>query len=179
VKRQRGAILLITLVVLVVLLMTGLALYRSTQVVTDVAGNMAFKQAALPIANIAIEQAVATINGISNFNTSIANQYYPIQLSNDADGLPKTISWGTIPSTHVNAGQQSGFAFQSIIDRLCIGPLPVTNPGIQCAVGQTITNSSYKVNSPFYASGMIYYRVTVRVTGPKNTLTFVQAIIER
>lgn len=172
-KKQQGAVLLITLIILMVLLVAGLALFRSTQTATQIAGNIAFKQIALPAANLSIEQALAELNTQTDFNTNIAGRYFALQQPNDSDGLPSTVNWTQVPVTQV---QQ--YNVQHITERLCVGPLPVTSMNSQCSVGGSTINNSYKVNSPVYTSGSIYYRITVRVTGPKDTLTFVQAIIE-
>jgi len=173
-ERQEGTVLLITLISLALLLMGGLALFRSTQVTTQVAGNIGFKQIALPAANIAIEQAIVRINTQANLDTNIPGFYFALQQPSDNDGLPSTINWQQAPSIDVQ-----NYKVQYVVERLCVGPIPITNLNSQCSVGTTSIHSSYKVNSSVYASGSIFYRVSVRVTGPKNTLTFVQAILER
>jgi type IV pilus assembly protein PilX len=174
IRQQKGSVLLITLIVLALLLIAGLTLFSSTQITTQVAGNVAFKQIALPAANVAIEQAITKLNTQADLNNDIAGNYFALQQQNDSDGLPSSVNWSQVPSTQVQ-----NYTVQYVTERLCVGHIPIIDLNSQCSVGNANINSSYKVNSPVYAAGSIYYRVTVKVSGPKNTLTFVQAILER
>ena len=45
------------------------------------------------------------------------------------------------------------------------------------AVGSTQSASDYS-GQPLYQKEEVYYRVTSRVTGPKNSVSYVQAFIE-
>lgn len=173
-RYQRGATLITTVIILAILAFASVTLFRSTDVTTLIAGNIAYKQAAQPIADNAIEQAIDELNAQTDFNNDIPGRYYATQQPNDINGLPLNVNWSQIP-----ARQIQNFTVQHVTERLCTEPLGLSDMNAICSVGQATANSSYKINAPVYANGSIFYRTTVRVTGPKNTLSFVQAIIER
>ncbi len=69
---------------------------------------------------------------------------------------------------------------QIVIDRLCQGPGPVTDIQGKCFVDAPLGGGSKKAGGvAFTASTAVYYRVTARVTGPRNTVSMVQAILSR
>ena len=57
-SRERGVVLFIALIVMVALSLAGIALIRSADTATIVAGNLAFKQAAASAVDRSVEQAV-------------------------------------------------------------------------------------------------------------------------
>ncbi len=70
---------------------------------------------------------------------------------------------------------------QFVIDRLCQGPPPVTDLLASCFAEAGVGGSgSQKAGaSIFTATPTVYYRLTARVTGPRNTVSMVQAILSR
>ena len=56
-RRERGLVLFIALIVLVAMSLAGVALMRSVDTGTVVAGNMAFKQAAIMVADRGTQEA--------------------------------------------------------------------------------------------------------------------------
>ena len=70
---------------------------------------------------------------------------------------------------------------QWVVERMCNAPLPVSDVYSQCQVSQTQQTGSNRggwgvaiQNDP-----VKYYRVTVRVTGPKSTEQFIQSLVSR
>ena len=61
VRRERGVVLFIALLVMVALSLAGVALLRSADTATTVAGNLAFKQSAAAAVDRSIEQAVQAL----------------------------------------------------------------------------------------------------------------------
>jgi hypothetical protein len=56
----------------------------------------------------------------------------------------------------------------------------VTNLTAQCLTGQSQQAGSKKVGSPSYSGGTaVYYRVTVRVKGPRNSESYVQSLLSK
>jgi len=173
--RQRGVSLLLVLVVLGVLLLAAAALLRNTETAALIAGNITFKQAALQAADIAVNQAVTDLTHRTDFETNAPGVYVATRLAADANGLPTSFDWTGVPSQTFG-----NLRLQWIVDRLCVDPLPVTNPIAQCQVNDLATNGSNKVGSPDYKSTTTYfYRVTVRARGPKNAESFVQSVVSR
>jgi type IV pilus assembly protein PilX len=174
-RRQGGVSLLLVLVVLGVLLLAAAALLRNTETASLIAGNITFKQAALQAADIAVNEAVTDLTARADLDTTVPGTYMATRLATDANGLPANFDWSGVTSrTYGN------LQLQWIVDRLCVAPLPVTNPIAQCQVNDLATTGSNKVGSPDYKSTTTYfYRVTVRARGPKNAESFVQSIVSR
>ncbi|MEJ7807583.1 MAG: hypothetical protein WKG03_16870, partial [Telluria sp.] len=62
--RQRGVVLLMALIALVALTLAGLAMVRSVDTGNVIAGNMAFRQAAMQQVDVGIEAAFIALPGI-------------------------------------------------------------------------------------------------------------------
>ena len=206
-QAQRGVSLLFTLMALVVLAFGAVALTRSVDTGTLIMGNLGFKQDALVSASSATEQAVAWLQGNIGGNTLDANipdrGYYASSIdkldptgrhTSNANKLP-LVNWdgdcngaalGTfencdvLPFTGTNV---NGNKVQWVITRLCdnVGAPSGTNLCVRPAVAATSTalergellpggRISAGIASP-------YYRVIVRVEGPRNTVSFTETLI--
>lgn len=173
-NRQQGASLIIVVILLVILMVSALALVRSSETVGAVAGNVAFKQAATEAGDVGIAAATNWLGALANADAAVAGVYYATRQNVDGYGLP-TIDWTPVPATSVNA-----FRVQYVIERLCQGPTPVTSPITQCLTNQNQQDGSRRVGSPSYSGGTaVYYRVTVRVKGPRNSESFVQSLLSK
>lgn len=185
--RERGIVLIVVLIGIVAMTLAGIALVRGSQTSSMIAGNFAFKQASLAATDTAVEGAFSQLDTIvagladANYPTGCALGaclYYTTRQATDLNGIPTAVGdWSTVPSALVN----TSYTTQYVIDRLCIGPLPVTDPTVGCFVGQGIgAGGSRKVGDTSFASApQVYYRVTVRVSGPRNTVSFAQAIVAK
>jgi type IV pilus assembly protein PilX len=174
-RRQAGVALLLILIVLGVLLLAAAALLRNSETAALIAGNITFKQAALQAADIAVNQAVADLTSRADLETTVPGVYVATRLATDDNGLPESFDWSAVQSQSVGT-----LRLQWVVDRLCVPPLPVTNPIAQCQVNSLATTGSNKVGSPDYKSTTTYfYRVTVRARGPKNAESFVQSVVSR
>jgi type IV pilus assembly protein PilX len=204
--RQRGAALFIALIALIALTLAGLALVRSVDTSNLIAGNFAFRQAALHANDVGVENAVTYLLALRNgcaTNREAMNQNLPANctagacryyasMRDEARGMPSGSEIGTSPrvaidwnATNLAATQVgNGFSVQYVIDRMC----QTNNPGdevlVNCFTGprpQGNSNSADNPTSSKYAACddqiETFYRVTVRVTGPRNTLSMVQTII--
>ena len=61
IERQRGVVLFIALIVMVAMSLAAIALIRSVDTTNILIGNLAFRQASILPANIAVEQAAAAL----------------------------------------------------------------------------------------------------------------------
>lgn len=171
-RSEAGATLILVLVTLAIMLIASVAMIKTTETSTAVAGNIAVKEAAVQAADLALGEAEAYIRALATPDASALPRYSAISLQSDAAGLPAGIDW-----TAVQATRQGNFTLQYVIDRQCDAPLPVSDRVAQCAVGKAEAQGSAKIGSPSYSAlPPVYYRVTVRVTGPKNAETFVQGL---
>src|SRR5256714_7192687 len=59
--RQRGIVLFVALIVMVALSLAAIALIRSVDTTTTVIGNLAFRQASILPANMAVEEGAAAL----------------------------------------------------------------------------------------------------------------------
>jgi len=171
---QRGVTILIVLVLLTVMLLGGLALARMTEIGTLAAGNSAFRDAAMQASEIGLNEAYAQVRAIGDENVAVGTWYRPSTMATDTHGLP-VVDWSTLPEIVV--GQ---YSVRYVADRICEGALPVADALRQCLVKQmpqlsSADASKEKLDPP----NAKQFRVTIRVTGPKNTQTWVQSLVTK
>ena len=188
--KQRGISLLITLIVLIPMTLAAIALTRSVDTAGIISGNLAFKRSAPHSADVGIEQAIAWLEankGPTLYNSN-ALQGYAAFRQDPAAGQTWDAFWTTvlIPAGQVlstgtadAAGNQVAYA----IHRLCNGTGDPGVSGTACSTppSSTIcTGNSMGVN-PYSilncSSNLYYYRITVRVDGPRNTVSYVQVTV--
>jgi type IV pilus assembly protein PilX len=185
-RKQHGVSLIIALIALVAMTLAGLALIRSADTSNVVSGNLAFREASLHATDVGVETALTTLATIatSSPDTSYpagcavgACNYYPtIQSAVTPAGVPTVIDWTAVPNTTVD----SSYALQYVIDRLCDGPTPVTDIAGKCMNLTGTSVGSKKAGAvSFTSASQVYYRVTVRVVGPRNSTSIVQATYAR
>ena len=196
---QQGMVLFIALIVLVAMTLAGLALVRSVDTANVIAGNLAFKQSTLQAGDLGVEAAVTALPTIiaGSVDTDLTpaasstnpNYWYyasrretdtygvPTQKQAGAAGAATAIDWTQLPIAATTAGN----SVRIVIDRLCQGPPPVTDLLASCFAEAGVGGSgSQKAGaSIFTATPTVYYRLTARVTGPRNTVSMVQAILSR
>lgn len=187
VARERGVVLIISLIVLVALTLAGIALVRSTDTGTTIAGNMASRTAALHAVDTGVEAAFTGITGAAGFftNPTIAAstataQYFPVLQTDTtpADGIPD-LTWSSVPGAEID-----GNRVRVAIERMCainVDPTNIEGVTQQCTQVPTTTAESNKAGSvgPSVNNRLTAYRVTVRVEGPRNTVVTAQSIIAR
>lgn len=199
--KQRGVVVFISLIVLVVMTLAALGLVRSIDTATLVAGNLAFKQASLHLADIGTEAAV---NELERFATTSADapspsgcssngacRYFPVMQTLDSRGVPSVANWSNVaytrdisfPSTfNGNSSIPSGYNVQFVVERLCSGTLPITDPSANCYAKQSSEGEggSKKSGSPKFTSvAKLYYRATIRVSDARGAETITQVILQR
>ena len=181
---QQGVVLFIALIALVVLTLAGIALVRSVDTSNVISGNLAFKQSALESSDIGVETAFNALPTIisTSLDQDIAGQYFATIQPVDSNGVPTTINWSNVPcrdtAGNVVTCGSSGYSVQYVIDRMCNGPTPVTNVQASCVTDVPLGGGSKKAGAVVFSSATaVYYRVTVRVTGPRNTVSMVQAML--
>lgn len=173
---QSGASLILVLVVLAIALVGVATQLRSTETATGVVGNTTFKDAAVRSGELGINAAFDAIKALSSEELDIAPWYYASTQPTDTAGLPSPVNW-----TSLSRSSLGNYQVQWVVERLCNAPLPVTDVFGQCQVSQTQQSGSNRggwgvaiQNDP-----VKYFRVTVRITGPKSTEQFIQALVSR
>ncbi len=182
VRRQRGAVLMVVLVALVAMMISVIALSRSTDTNQLVAGNLAFRNAAVHSSDAGVLNAVQWLQstvGTPALNNSAPNSgYYASVIEPNWDD---PALWTTCAGCQI-AGDAAGNTVQWIVHRMCSAPGNPNDPGVSCSLltagSAAAAGGSYAGDATnFTGNAQNYYRVTVRVVGPRNTSTLVQAFV--
>lgn len=190
-RHQRGVVLVFALIALLALMLAGIAIVRSVDTGNLISGNMAFRQAALQSSDIGVEAAFIALPTIvaTSKDANIANTYYALRQTVDGSGVPTTVNWANV-SCRNNANDvvtcsSQEYQVKYIIDRMCDqqtnNSTTVTDIQGYCFADISSGKGGSKgaFNAVFSSADAVYYRVTVQVTGPRNTVAYVQALISK
>lgn len=198
-NKQQGVVLIIALIALVAISLAGVALMRAVDTSNVVSGNMAFNETAMQMADVGAEQAYTEILGhlASNpascqfiqancpVNTNGQNYHYPNVASiNSVTKLPAPtggLFWSDPLSVSLPGDVTASYSIQYIVERMC-GAVITGVAGDDTASFQTIPTFAKCRAAPAYDStglpvagtGKLFYRVTVQVSGPRNTHALAQ-----
>jgi Tfp pilus assembly protein PilX len=192
-QRQSGVILLVALIMLVIMTLAGIALARSVDTASIIAGNLSFQQAATLSGDRGIETAVAWLDNnptILDTNNTAAGYAadgltsVPNKAAGDSWDTHWAAVWEARKKTEISAEAGTGMTVSYVIDRLCAAALPPTGGG-GCAASPVVGGENCKPGDPceglvaIASSSPIYYRITARVDGPRNSRSYVQAIVSK
>lgn len=195
---QRGTVLLLTLIILVVLLLGGVALVRSFDTTLLTAGNIAFKrdlvnqgERVVPLALSLFQTGVLNTAEARGANNK-SNNYSAAILASSPQGVPLALldnnAFTAIGATTNDiVVQNQNVKIRYVIDRMCNAPgLDATlgaagciqsDSGLSDAVDVNNTNTADFAGPDGRAGAVpqqVVYRISVRVDGPRNTQTFLQ-----
>jgi type IV pilus assembly protein PilX len=180
---QRGVVLFVALIVMVALSLAGVALIRSVDTATLVSGNLAFRQGAMPVANAAIEKAAFDLFEAKNIADTTADKtafnYYASWRNNDnALGVPKAL---TDTSSYPAGGAvitdaASGMTARYVIERSCSTD-GVATAGICDMMAPKLAPGGTAGKNPWQLPRIPFYRTTIRVDGPRDTVVYAQATL--
>ena len=174
--------LIVALIVLAAMSLAATALIRAVDTTIAIAGNLGFRDAAIPAVDAAIETAWAALyerNLIADRDHDLPAQGYYASRQPGADvrGVPSALQQidGSAEAAGVlDAG--NGNTVRYMIERICLGPGPPAPA--RCALVRPYGAAAIVIAEPDQAPPMVpVFRVTVRVDGPRNTVTHVQAMI--
>lgn len=189
-RRQRGVMLLIALIVMVAMTLAGIAMMRSVDTAAVVAGNIAFKQAAVSAADSGLQagyswlsaNAAGTVlysdNPVAGFVSS-APTLEP-DWSNSANWASAVQLNGGTPDAANNVVSYLVHrmcpAANCAPDATCLGVVNAcgSTPDIASSTGEGVDLSK---PNPFTRPPAIHYRITARAVGPRNSTTVVQTMI--
>ena len=193
-RRERGAILFIALIVLVAMSLAGIALMRSVDTNVLIASNLAFRQGATAGADWGIEQARGWIFGHAASLNDDKPAGFPFYQANWQQSLDlfKNNPDPTVLDFDWDGGEAADLGFdtagnrvQYVIHRLCDKAGAPSD--VQCVrsslFADTVGAGKSQLVQPSGHGNVpgqtaILYRVTVKVTGPRNTVSFVQAVLQ-
>ncbi len=192
-RQQRGMVLFIGLIVMVVLILSAIALIRSTDTAALFTGNLGLKQAATSAVDRGIEQSVHALFDTALIPDKAADylpQNYYASVGRNADGsLPEIptilrepfsasafaaagLSAGVIPAD--NAGNNSYY----IVERMCLNPGPAVGNNCNLSSSAFGADPGTQHYIGLVRPGDAFYRVTVRVSGPRNSVSYAQAMLK-
>jgi|SRR5437870_6943390 len=188
---QRGVVLFIALIVMVAMSLAAIALIRSIDTTNAVIGNLAFRLASILPANGSVEQAAAAlfpdadighVTHIADKNNDLTvENYFASRQAGEVQGVPAVLQKKTTAlalSKHFS--DPNGMEVAYVIERMCLAAGPATNGN--CDLVPPKQNPGETINLPYGTPlklpSVPFYRVTIRVDGPKNTTSFVQAMLK-
>jgi type IV pilus assembly protein PilX len=190
-RQQQGVVLFIALIVLVAMSLAGIALVRSVDTGTIIASNLAFRQNATHVGDLGIEKARSWLLA----NAKILNADQPgvvdgagywasMQSGLDLLGNDSTktdYDW-TTGITVATPAPPAGYAVRYVIHRLCAATGAPTDTGCVKSAETAASTSSTKGAAAYGSYGIsastsAMYRITVKVNGPRNSTSYVQAVL--
>lgn len=198
-RAQKGVVLFIALIVLVAMSLAGIALIRSVDTGTVIAGNLAFRQSSMHVGDVGVEAARNWLSGVTPTATLYNDQpgvsggtAYYANWAEDLDLIgnrtPSTsddFDWSDSgPALNVTApAPPTGYTVKYVIHRLCKGtgdPASITCVKQTSGAGSTASGTkgaaafgTFAIQVPTNA----LYRITVRTVGPRNSISYVQAVV--
>lgn len=200
--KQRGVALFFALIALVAIMLAAVVLVRSVDTSTMISGNLAFQQAATASADGGTEAAITwlaateTANGAKNvlndathpFNVDDGTKGYFASL-NPAKSLTASSGtrflWDGTDSVGL-AADSSGNTVRYVMQRMCAASGVAVQATTCLYSGAALDNNKQNIPLPQeickgagcpVAGQTPMIRVTSKVTGPKNTVSYVQAFV--
>lgn len=193
-RAERGVVLFIALLVMVALSLAGIALIRSVDTATIVTGNLAFKQAAAASVDRGFEQAIERLfnpvppPGVSSpvIDNKLADntaQNYFASVRRVAGDIPEIPAELASRKAFLDArltmipADDAGNAVMYVIERMCSAPGPAVGSNCNLSSSALGADAGTQHYEGLGRPGDAYYRVTVRVEGPRKTVAYAQAIV--
>jgi Tfp pilus assembly protein PilX len=193
-RREQGIVVFVALIAVVLMSLAAVGLMRTVHTSTLVVGNLAFRQAGNALATSAVEKAVYDLfpptKSIADLTNHLpARNYYAFrQAGENPMGIPAALQ-GANPPPAYPAGAQvisdpndpSGQSqARYVVERMCLpASLGLEAKGQFCEMippkqsGAGTGNVPVGINVP----DIPYYRMTVRVDGPNNSVAFYQGML--
>jgi Tfp pilus assembly protein PilX len=174
-RAEQGVTMLVVLVLMSIMLLGGMALAKLTEAGTLASGNTAYREASLQASEVGLNTVYERIrDDLTNEEADSAGWYWATTQDTDTKGVPQ-VDFDAAPTVEVG-----NYTVAYVAERLCEGALPVTNALRQCLVKQIpqIESADASRERPDPPTSK-QFRVTIRVTGPKDTRTWVQSLITK
>lgn len=190
-RRQSGVVLIVALIMLIAMTLAALTLVRSVDTANIIAGNLSFQQAATHAGDRGVEAAIAWIENNSALLTgNVPASGYAANGLTAAPSKPANETWDAYwarvwaprPAVAMATDVATGTTVSYVIDRLCTN-IGAPTGGAVCSespiIGILPGNAEEAGEKQIAAASQVYYRVTARITGPRNTLSYVQAVVAK
>ena len=191
---QGGFVLVIALIVLAAMTLAAAAMVRTVDTSTLLARNISFKRDAVNRNDLALEVAINEFRTggalAANIDKTIdipARNYSAVMLATDTDGVPTVLKADLSSNTFTGGGLGSAEPAAIAAPNLHLGMTPIyviermcTIPGVALPANCIVNGRAQAGGTqPNDKPGQLFpplYRITARVTGPRNTVSYVQAI---
>lgn len=197
-RSQRGVVIFIALIVLVAMTLAGIAMMRASGSAMLTAGNLGFRQNAIASGDLGLESARTWLSTQGPVTLELRNPsrgYYatwndqepPVAAGVSFDPL----LWGA--SNWNNAGRAvqvnngaydaAGNKVSYVIHRMCAVPGATSGTGApanqECVLVSDPGKGGPKEagSTALAGTSQVYFRVTARIEGPKNTVSYVQTMV--
>ncbi len=174
-RKQAGVVLIIALVVLVAMTLAAVSLIRSVDMATQISGNLAYRQSGIQAADGVAEDARVALMamGTDQLDTDQTASFYYATWDGGVKNKPfDPFTWPSWDSSKEK---------QYVIHRMCENKGKPTDSGTNCFTAPVVisgkSNTIGPIATPDTLSNNPYYRVTVRVKGAKNTVTYTQVVL--
>jgi Tfp pilus assembly protein PilX len=185
--REKGVVLPIALIVLVAMTLSALSLVRSVNTTNLISGNLAFRESALLSSEHGAETALVDLlipgsaAGSATLHADAAG--YWARRADPAAGETWETFWDSLSARKTPApivtGETdvAGNTVSYVVHRLCeeAGPPAVA----KCSEPPLTSHDDSKDTGkdPLAKSKQVYYRITSRVLGPRNTVVYTQTLV--
>jgi type IV pilus assembly protein PilX len=195
-RDQRGIVLFVALLVMVGLAIASVALLRSTDAATTVTGNLVLKQAASSAVDRGVERAVhalwETVPSLDRTQHAPAQNFYACLRGSLGGCMAANSVVPKIPDLLLSSDGCSAAALASglvanddagnrscyVIERMCLNAGPAIAANCNLASGAFGADPGTEHYVGLIRPGDAFYRVTVRVEGPRNTVSYAQAMLK-
>lgn len=202
IAKQRGVALFFALICMVAIMLAAVALVRSVDTAALISGNLAFQQSATVSGDAGTEAAITWLAATEAANAALnvlTNAAHPFNADNPAAGYYASLNparsltassgtrfvWDNTDSVGL-ATDSSGNTTRYVIQRMCrTSGVAVANASCLFS-GAVLDNNKQNIPLPQeicqgpgcpVAGQTPMIRITSRTTGPKNTLSYVQAFV--
>jgi Tfp pilus assembly protein PilX len=202
IAKQRGVALFFALICMVAIMLAAVALIRSVDTAALISGNLAFQQSATSSGDAGTEAAITWLAATEAANSAmnvLIDSAHPFNANNAAAGYYASLDparsltassgtrfvWDNTDSVLL-ATDSSGNTTRYIIQRMCRTAGVAVKDASCLFSGAAQDNNKQNIPLPQeickgdgcpVAGQTPMLRVTSRTTGPKNTISYVQAFI--
>jgi hypothetical protein len=186
-RQQQGIVMIVAIIALVAMAFAAAAMLRATSGSQGIAGNLAFKKNATSAGDMGVEQARAWLMAQTSVALSAdqASLGYYSTWSPSFD--PLTYDWqaGT-DAVEAVSDDGAGNRVLFVIHRLCSITGSFNLPAQTCVrpsslntvgAGTALGTGGGGAGGTVIVQPRPYFRVTTRIQGPRNTLSYVQVIM--
>ena len=168
IRKQRGVVLFIALIVLVAMSLAGVSMMRAVDTGTRVAGNLISRESSTisadPHFETVLKQIVAMVNNGSSKNPGAAVGYSYVALG----GSPETRDWANAQCMAADA--DTGNQVCLLFDRMCSGADTTT---CEVTMGNPLRFPG-QVGLGNFRPPYVHFRTLARVTDPKGMVSYIE-----